>query len=174
MVSARRTADMVHAVIAADRHAYTVHVVNRLTVAHRITVVDPLSDGEARFSASESWRNEHASLPLPAQMMRLGAERVAEARAGIHYGLLSPWPINDQNRPKTEAERAALSRIAETRAPSYAHEALGDGYYLTAVYPDVAVADACVQCHNEHPESPRTDFEVGDVMGGVVIRIPIN
>jgi hypothetical protein len=42
------------------------------------------------------------------------------------------------------------------------------------VYPDVAVAPACVTCHNAHKDSPRTDFEMGDVMGGVVVRIPLS
>ena len=46
--------------------------------------------------------------------------------------------------------------------------------YYTAVYPDVAVSDACTICHNEHKDSPKTDFKVGEVMGGVVIRVPLN
>jgi hypothetical protein len=45
--------------------------------------------------------------------------------------------------------------------------------YFTAVYPDPAVAPVCVSCHNEHKDTPKTDFKLGDVMGGVVIRIPI-
>jgi Protein of unknown function (DUF3365). len=45
--------------------------------------------------------------------------------------------------------------------------------YFTAVYPDVAVTAACVTCHNEHKDSPKTDFKIGEVMGGVVIRVPL-
>jgi hypothetical protein len=45
--------------------------------------------------------------------------------------------------------------------------------YYTAFYADVAVAEACTSCHNDHKDSPKTDFEGGDVMGGVVIRIPM-
>ena len=29
-------------------------------------------------------------------------------------------------------------------------------------------------CHNNHKDSPRTDAEVGDVMGAIVIRIPVH
>jgi len=32
----------------------------------------------------------------------------------------------------------------------------------------------CVSCHNKHPDTPKKDFKIGDVMGGVVIRIPID
>lgn len=35
------------------------------------------------------------------------------------------------------------------------------------------VVEACVDCHNNHRDSPRDDLEVGEVMGGVVIRIPM-
>jgi hypothetical protein len=37
----------------------------------------------------------------------------------------------------------------------------------------VAIAPACVACHNGHKDSPRSDFQMGDVMGGVVVRIPV-
>jgi len=63
---------------------------------------------------------------------------------------------------------------AEAVADFYAEEELGGEMYLTAIYPDVAVAEVCATCHNEHKDSPKTDFKVGDVMGGVVIRIPLD
>ena len=42
------------------------------------------------------------------------------------------------------------------------------------MYPEYAVVEACVNCHNNHKDPPRTDLEVGDVMGGVVVRIPMD
>ncbi len=56
----------------------------------------------------------------------------------------------------------------------YGEEELGGQRYFTAVYPDHAVVEACVVCHNNHKDSPRTDLEVGEVMGGVVIRIAMD
>ncbi len=55
----------------------------------------------------------------------------------------------------------------------YTEETLGKTRYFTAVYADRAISAACVRCHNQHRESPRTDFKLGDVMGGVVLRIPM-
>ena len=49
----------------------------------------------------------------------------------------------------------------------------GERRYFTAVYPDVAVAEACVFCHNTHVDGPRSDFQMGDVMGGVAVRISL-
>ena len=67
---------------------------------------------------------------------------------------------------------AAAGAVADDPSqPFYGSETLGGAEYFTAVYADVAVAEACVNCHNAHTDSPREDFAVGDTMGGVVIRI---
>ena len=91
------------------------------------------------------------------------------------YSLLSKWPINKNNGPKTEVERTGLDNVAENSSkPTYGEETIRGVKHFTAVYADVAVSPACVTCHNAHPNSPRTDFETGDVMGGVVVRIRLD
>ncbi|OYW76855.1 MAG: hypothetical protein B7Z37_06900 [Verrucomicrobia bacterium 12-59-8] len=160
-ISPQSMADALHAVMESDRIVYTKQVVNRLQNEEKI------------IKASEHWKDEKA-LPLPAQMFRMGAEMVAEKKKGFTYSLLSEWPINKQNAPKTEAEKTGLTHIVKNKGQNYyTEETLGGTKYFTAVYPDVAVAAACVKCHNGHEDSPRTDFVEGDVMGGVVIRIPL-
>lgn len=160
-VSYKKMADALHAVMESDRTVYTRMVVNRLQNEEKV------------IKASEHWKDEKA-LPLPAQMFRFGAEMVAEKNAGFTYSLLSLWPVNKQNAPRTSAEKAGLEQIAKNpKTPYYTEETLGKTKYFTAVYADRAVAPACVSCHNEHRDSPRTDFKIGDVMGGVVLRIPM-
>lgn len=160
-ISPQSMADSLHAVMEADRTVYTKLIVNRLVKEEKV------------IKASEHWKDDKA-LVLPAQMFRYGAERVAEKEVGFSYSLLSLWPVNKQNAPKTEIEKTGLKFIAENPGKNYyGEEALGGKKYFTAVYPDVAVAPACISCHNAHKDSPRTDFKLGDTMGGVVIRIPV-
>ena len=160
-ISPKAMADALHAVMSADRTVYTRLIVNRL------------QNEEQVITASEHWKEDKA-LVLPAQMFRFGAEMVAEKDLPFSYSLQSLWPINKQNAPKTEVEQAGLKHIADNKGENYyAVEELGGTRYFTAVYPDNAVAPACVTCHNDHKDTPRTDFKIGDVMGGVVIRIPI-
>lgn len=160
-VTPQQMADALHAVMEADRTVYTRMVVNRL------------QNDEKVIKASEHWQDDKA-LPLPAQMFRMGAEMAAQKNASFSYALLSQWPVNKQNVPKTDAEKAGLEFVAgDAKKNYYAEETLGDTKYFTAVYPDVAVAPACINCHNSHKDSPRSDFKMGDVMGGVVVRIPI-
>lgn len=161
-IQPRTMADALHAVIHADRTVYTRHVVNRL------------QNEEEVILASEHWADDKA-LPLPAQMFRMGAELASEGQDSFRYALLSKWPVNKKNAPRTDAEKAGLDFVAENEGQNYyGEEELGGRRWFTAVYADRAVAPACVVCHNAHVDSPRDDFELGDVMGGVVIRIALD
>jgi Protein of unknown function (DUF3365) len=169
-ISPSRTADMIHAVMAADREVYTKEIVQRLTIQQKVQVMPPGGGSAVPLEAREDWRSEHGKLPLPAQMFRMGSEKVLSADTGFSYLLLSPWPVNQQNRARTDVERAGLEQVVQSGKPLHSTEDLDGRRYHVAIYPDIAVAQACVDCHNKHPDSPRQDFKVGDVMGGVVIR----
>lgn len=161
-IEPRDVADMLHAVMSSDRTVYTRLVVNRLTLKDKV------------ITADEHFEDNKA-LPLPAQMFRFGAEMAAEQTKKFSYSLLSLWPINKQNAPRTDAEKKGLEFVAANVGKNfYTEEVLGKQKYFTAVYADTAVAPACVSCHNAHKDSPRKDFKMKDVLGGVVIRIPIS
>lgn len=161
MFSPKQLADMLHLVMESDRTVYTRVIVNRLTLQDKV------------ITASEHFEDDHA-LALPAQMFRFGAEMVASKTQDFQYSLQSLWAVNKQNMPRTDLEKKGLAFISENPGERfYGEETLGGVKYFTAVYPDVAVAQACVSCHNDHADSPRRDFKMGDVMGGVVIRIPL-
>jgi hypothetical protein len=159
-VPPERVADYVHTVIEADRTVYTRHVVNRLQNEERV------------IQASEHFKEEK-SLPLPSQMLRMSSQLAAE-KGGVRYALISAWAVNKANGPRTEFERAGLEAVATDPGRPYTrYETVGGRRYFLAIYPDRAVAPACVTCHNEHPESPKRDFKLGDVMGGVVVAVPL-
>lgn len=161
-LSFQQVADMLHVVMDTDRAVYTKNVVARLAAKEKV------------IKASEHYDDEKA-LPLPAQMFRFGAEGVADKTDAFSYSLLSLWPINKQNAPRTPLEKEGLQFIVDNPGENfYGEEDLGGETYFTAVYPDVAVAEVCASCHNAHKDTPRTDFVLEDVMGGVVIRIPID
>lgn len=165
-ISPRAMADALHMVMDSDRTVYTRQIVNRLAAKEKV------------ITASEHFEDEKA-LVLPAQMFRFGSEMVSERAAenpdvNFSYSLQSIWPVNKQNAPRTEAEKAGLQYVADNKGENYyTVEELGGTKYFTAVYADVAVSPVCASCHNDHKDSPRRDFKIGDVMGGVVIRIPM-
>jgi len=165
-ITPKTMADALHLVLDSDRAIYTKKIVNRLVKKEKV------------IKASEHFEDDKA-LVLPAQMFRFGSELVAKRSTKLPdvnftYSLQSLWPVNKQNSPKTKVEINGLKYIAKNKGKNYySEETLGGKKYFTAVYPDVGVAPVCVSCHNKHKDSPRRDFKIGDVMGGVVIRIPL-
>jgi hypothetical protein len=154
-------ADYLRAVIMAHRHFYTIHIVNRL-------------EQERIVGAAENWKTTH-SLPLPVQLLQETSEIAELTGPNVSYRLISQWPINKANAPANEFERMALKEVQARPNRPYSSTVAGSGGKLfQAVYADVAVTMACVQCHNAHPNSPKSDFKTGDVMGGLVISFPLS
>ncbi|MGB3402870.1 MAG: DUF3365 domain-containing protein [Microcoleaceae cyanobacterium] len=171
-VPPEQVVDYIHTVLLADRTAYTKHVVNRLQILEG----KANDTGEVPAEATEAWQ-EAAGVPLPAQMFRLGSEIVSE-NGVFTYNLISPWNINDNQAPKSEFERTAMQQVIDTGEPYKAYQQVGGQTYFSALYPDKAVAEACVTCHNTHPihleRFPDKQFEMNEVMGGIIINLPID
>jgi len=160
-LSPATVADYVHAVIEADRTFYTINIVERLQAKGVVT-------------ATEHWRMTN-TLPLPAQFLRESSELAARTGSRIGYRLISLWPINQQNGPADEFERAGLQDILVNQERAYTGTVTSGGERsFRAIYADRAVSQACIGCHNAHSNSPKRDFKQNDVMGGIVITIPLD
>ncbi|MDP1948778.1 MAG: DUF3365 domain-containing protein [Nitrospirota bacterium] len=153
-------ADYVHAVIEADREVYTKHVVERMQTKGVVV-------------ASENWEQKN-TLPLPAQFLMESGRVMARKGVGIQYRLISLWPINKKNAASSEFEKAGLGTVlTHPTKPYTGFVKEGGARFFQAVYPDLAVTQACIGCHNAHPDSPKRDFKINDVMGAIVISIPV-
>ena len=158
-ISPRTVGDYLHAVIEADRTFYAQHVVERMEAMLIVT-------------ASENWK-EDKTLPLPVQFLREASRSLHVREAPFRYRLISPWPLNPQNKPSSEMEQRALEQVVEYGEVVEEEVMINDKRHFKAIYPDRAVSRACVSCHNAHPESPKRNFKLNDVMGGLVIQVPL-
>ena len=146
-------ADYLHAVIEADRDVYTRHVVERMQTKGIVV-------------ASENWEDQ-STLPLPAQFLIESGRNIGKKGLGVQYRLISLWPINKRNVATTPLQSIGLGTIlTQSNRPYTGVTRVADKRYYEAVYPDRAVTQACIGCHNAHPDSPKRDFKLNDVMGG--------
>jgi hypothetical protein len=153
-------ADYIHDIIEADRTLYTTHVVDRMQ-----------ETGTA--IASEGWEERNA-LPLPAQMLLLSGQRVRSKGGGLNYRLASLWPIYKKNGPANDFERTGLKAVQQNpQEPYTGFITQGDERVYVAIYADLAVSKSCVNCHNRHLLSPKRDYKLRDVMGGIIISFPV-
>ncbi|HJU04612.1 MAG TPA: DUF3365 domain-containing protein [Nitrospiraceae bacterium] len=153
-------ADYIHSVVQADRTFYSTEIVDRMQTRGIVF-------------ASEHWRKD-GDLPLPAQFLLESGRLVAKESNGVRFRLISSWPINKRNGPATEFERTALAKIIKNTDRPYAGvTTVGKARVFQALYPDKALSSKCADCHNVHPDSPKRDFKTGDVMGGILLTIPL-
>lgn len=160
-ISPRTVADYLRAVVMAHRHFYTLQIINRLVP-------------EGKVAVSEHWQTTHA-LPLPVQLLQETSEIAELTGPNVRYHLVSQWPIKKTNAPANEFERKGLEAVqAYPNKPYFGTIESDGGPLFGAVYADVAVTKACVECHNSHPNTSKSDFKLGDVMGGLVISFPLS
>lgn len=119
---------------------------------------------------SEDWResNEFAG-PLPALFLRETARNLERDPVRLSLFLGSDAPINPENGFKG-LQQEAFQRLRATGEPQFF--TMPDTGLHTAMFPDEAVAEACVNCHNDHEDSPRSDWQLNDVMGATTWAYP--
>ena len=159
-IPAKKAADYIHAVIEANRTLYSKQVVEHL---EEMNIV----------KATENWAQEN-TLPLPAQFLLLSSQISKKKRLGMSYRLMSLWPVNKKNGPRSAFEKVGLEEVIKNPEEPYTEiVSLSNELFFQAVYADKAEAKVCVTCHNGHPNSPKNDFKLGSVMGGIYISFPL-
>lgn len=121
---------------------------------------------------SEDWKESNVEAgPLPALFLREIASRLEKSPIPLSLFLGSDAPINKANAFDAEqAERFKI--IKEDREAQF--------FYATDIerhigmFPDIASVKPCVTCHNEHKDSPKTDWKLLDVMGATTWLYPKN
>lgn len=126
------------------------------------------SNGKAVFS--ENYKNVHGGIPIPATFSIEMGNLFDKTRSdtALVYSFVSDYPFKSRERASLspfqkraiEAFRAnpKLTEFNEEYAPLY-----GESYQRHAT--PVVMQDACVACHNSHPDSIKTDWKVGDIRG---------
>ncbi len=126
------------------------------------------SNGQAVFT--ENYKNVHGGIPIPATFSIEMAELFDNTHndTAVEYAFVSDYPFKSRNREKLSdfqitaiaAFRAdpKLRFFDEEHAPLY-----GESYQRYAT--PVVMQAACVACHNNHPDSTKTDWKAGDIRG---------
>lgn len=107
--------------------------------------------------------------PLPAVTLRAIAVRLDRSPVELGLFLGAEYAINRGNR-FTGTQLEVFGGIVEDKEPRFFYD---DSQGLhTAMFADLAVAEPCVSCHSEHPKTPKTDWQMGDVMGATTWTYP--
>ena len=133
-------------------------------------VIARLQDADGRAVYSEKYRDVHGGIPIPATLsIELGALFDNAHRDGrISYEFISDYPFAkraaDPLDPfEAQAMRSFRADPDRKTITQLTGNGLGRSSYRLAT--PVIMRQACVTCHNSHPDSPKRDWKVGDVRG---------
>ncbi len=152
----RQAADL-NAMISEIRGYYARNVVGRIQQNNGDSV------------PAHNYEDVAGGIPIPATLSIELGSIVGTRGDNIRYRFVSDEVFESRTAHRLDAfESAALATLREASSP--ADEAvievsgsLSDRRIRMAV--PVIMGQACVACHNRHPESPRKDWKVGDVRG---------
>jgi len=160
----RRQANDLNSIITSVRGFYGTNVVGRVLAAPGATQV------------THNYQAIPGAIPIPATLSLELGRVISEQQHNISYRFVSDYPFrNRAPHPLDDFEKQALATL---RADS--HQVVADA--TNSIFTDsvrliapVIMGQACVNCHNNHPESSKRDWKVGDVRGiqEVTIAQPI-
>ena len=157
----KHRAHSIAAQVMADRQYYGAVVVPRV--------------GDLKGSLGADYRDIHGRFPLPATFVREVSEQLGRSGDGYVTRLISPWPINKEMGPKDSFENDGFASLAHSPGDPFVRTDTVEGRAVMRVLmADVATSTSCVSCHNAHPQSPKRDFHLYDVMGGLEVIIPMD
>lgn len=115
------------------------------------------------------------ALPLPASMVFDLAERINHAEKDFKLFIVSEYPFPWRySKPLDDFEKKALEQFAQLGRESYDEVRKFEGEDTLYYASPIRMKQSCVDCHNSHPDSPKTDWKTGDVRGLQIITFPLS
>ena len=157
------TAELYSEALAEFRTIYTSEVVERVR-PHGIEV-------------THDYARKDGAIPLPATLsMELGRMiglRHPGARSQLYSAYPFPWR-SQTGGLRDDFARQAWSRLQERPdTPFYRFEDFEGRMSLRYATAD-RMRPTCVACHNSHPDSPKKNWQVGDVRGILEVIYPVD
>ncbi|MCP9625997.1 adenylate/guanylate cyclase domain-containing protein [Rhodopseudomonas palustris] len=160
----RRQASDLNSVIKSVRHYYAANVVGRIL------------EHPGDVKVVHDYQNIPGAIPIPATLSLELGRVIGEQQSNISYRFVSDYPFANRAPHELDVfEREALAALRKDASANIVSGKAGLFSDSVRLVSPVTMAPACVACHNVHPESPKTDWKVGDVRGiqEVTITQPI-
>ena len=124
---------------------------------------------------SHDHKDRPDAIPLPATLTHELGELMAAEQNGVSVRLYSdyPFPWRTDGGPSDGFERRALTQLRNNPSEPYHEVQTINGESVLRFATADRMRQACVTCHNTHPDTPRKGWKVGDVRGVLSTSRPL-
>jgi serine/threonine protein kinase len=130
-----------------------------------------------QVEATHDYAAKKGAIPLPATaLIELGHHISERSASGVQFRLYSDHPFQSRKDggPKDDFERDALTRLREQpKEPYYRFEDFQGRPSLRYATAQL-MKQTCIECHNNHNDSTKKDWKVGEVVGVLEIIRPLD
>ena len=152
----------------------TGRVINQMRSLYASDVVQAVNTATGRIETRHDYKSVRNAIPIPATLSLELGERISGDNGTIKYRFVSDLPFKDRKPHDLDAfELTALNALRANPQAGSAIDVSGSIFdRQVRIAGPILMESPCVQCHNTHPLSPKTDWKVGDVRGiqEVVLR----
>ncbi|MFZ6008968.1 MAG: c-type heme family protein [Bacteroidota bacterium] len=158
----------------SQRYAETLKSFRGLYTSEVITEVIAQKQMKITHDYKDSKYDSTGAIPLPATLSMMLAEKMTTDNTTVKLYSKYPFPWR-RDREVTEFEDRAFEHFEKNRDSDEPFYELDKEHGVVRyAIPDKMVTMSCVNCHNNHPQSPKTDWVLGDVRGAISIVKPVN
>jgi len=114
------------------------------------------------------------AIPAPATFLHDMSIILKDHKSTVSFYSAFPFP-NHAERVLDPFQQKAWDSLVKDPDAVIVEEEVRDGQHSVRVaLSDVMISEACVNCHNSHPDSPHTDWNLGDVRGVLEVNANID
>lgn len=164
--NALKEAKQIAETLKAVRYLYTSDVIDQLEDITQIRIThDYLSSKKDSITSA---------IPLPATFSMELAKKMSSADIKVNLYSQFPFPWRKERIISEFENRAWEYFIANPEEGESYYELDNENNQLEYAISDKMVHLSCVNCHNTHPQTPKNNWQLGDVRGVISISKPIH
>ncbi len=150
-----------NAVAAAENTAMQFKTLRAYYVKNVVNKVTKYSDIKPTIRHDQ----DGPTIPLPATMIHDLSKQLT--KDGLDMKLFSAFPFpNRKNRQLDQFQQDAWDFFQNNPDKTFSRTETVNGLpYVRVAMSDKMIAQACVDCHNSHPDTPKNDWKLNDVRG---------
>jgi len=124
---------------------------------------------------THDYKKQTGAIPLPATLTMDLGHRLSHKHKGADVRLYSqfPFPWRQGQKSTDLFTRDALAFLGQHSKKIFYRFEVHQGKKVLRYASADVMNEGCVNCHNTHPDSPKTDWKKGDVRGVLEVMRPV-